>query len=189
MIQENGIFVEFFTAPVEQTYLSKKEGRPIFKDMAHVRMAIPGDRNNSPVFIATDQHKRRFREAWRDFERNGQQNETGTPIGKLPGITKSQTKEVEHFNIRTVEQMAIVSDAAISNMGVGYQDLRARAKAYLEVSQKRSQDTEFQEVREEADRAKKELAQMRAELDAMKTQKEEAEQPKRGPGRPTKSEE
>jgi hypothetical protein len=40
-------------------------------------------------------------------------------------------KECKYFEIHTVEQLANLSDMNVSRMGMGYMELRNKAKAYL----------------------------------------------------------
>lgn len=170
MIQEHGVYVEFFMHPLEMRFKSKQEGRPIFEDVPHVRLVTPGDRNNAPVLVATDEHKNKYREAWKMFESNDHRQITGTPLTLLPGISKSQAKEAEHFNVYTIEQLANISDTAIMNMGIGFRDLRQRSQAYLSASKDRALENKLREENEA----------LKAEMDAMKgeVEKIKAAQPK-----------
>lgn len=171
MFQEHGVYVEFFMHPVEQKFKSVKEGRPVFQDVPHIRLVTPGDRNNAPVFIATDEHKNKYRQAWKAFENNDHRQMIGTPVHMLPGISKSQAVEAEHFNVHTIEQLAEISDSTIMSMGIGFRDLRNRAKAYISASKDRARENELQEKN----------AALQSQIDELKAQMAEREPRKPGP--------
>lgn len=186
MIQEHGVYVEFFMHPVEMRFESQKAGRPVFKDVPHVRLVTPGDRNNQPVFIATDDHKQKYRQAWRAFEENDFKNVVGTPLSMLPGLAQSQAKEAEYFNVHTIEQMAEVSDSAIMNMGIGFRDVRERSKAYLSSSDQRAVEAE---LREQNASLQAQIDEMRALMVGEAALSDDSAPEKRGPGRPPKAKE
>ena len=58
---------------------------------------------------------------------------TGTPLEAWPVITRSQVEELKHFRVRTVEDLAALSDAATAS-GMGLQSLKQKAKAFLEAA-------------------------------------------------------
>ena len=128
---ENSVFVEFYTDAVEMGFESEKEGRPIFKDMAHVRILIPGDKNNIIERRASKEDEQKYPNAWKRFQASEATGHTGTPLEQWPQISRSQVKEAKYFEIHTVEQMAELTDANTARLGMGFSDLRTKAKAYL----------------------------------------------------------
>jgi hypothetical protein len=109
---------------------SAEAGRPIFTDEVYITIIVPGQ-----VDIV-------HRKAWRlDFERfpkqysafKNQQDQdlaSGTPLRVLPWIQLSQVKELEYFNVRTVEQLANMNDS-VSSKFMGAQALKQKAKDFL----------------------------------------------------------
>ena len=53
-----------------------------------------------------------------------------TPLIGWPQVTESQRKELDYFNIRTVEQLASVADGFASNM-MGVQALKQAAQKFI----------------------------------------------------------
>src|SRR5690606_24049750 len=92
---------------------------------------IPGDKNNIIERPAKDADKQKYPRAWTMFERSATEGEQGTPLSQWPQITRAQLKEANYFEIRTVEQMAGLSDTHVQKLGMGFGELRTKAAAYL----------------------------------------------------------
>ena len=119
-----------------------------------------------------------------EFERKARQKRdqrgesgghTGTPLEQWPQITRSQVKEAKYFECHTVEQMSNLSDAHCQKLGMGFQELRNKAKAYLAAAAGTADATA---AAAENDRMRSELAEMKAQLAELSE--------KRSPGRPKK---
>lgn len=164
------------------------------------------DPKNSPmVQISTDYHRFRSRkqggypEEYRAFKAGLETLSTGTPIKEWLG-DNSRTKNLEHFDIYTVEQLAAISDGLCQTLGAGTFDLRKRARAYLTVLK----DTGAAEqalaendvLRQQMEAMQKQLAILTAGMQQKNIQAPEqfpeltaseqlpAEPTRRGPGRP-----
>lgn len=135
MSQESNLFVSFYTDAIEMKAQSDKEGRPIFKDVPFIRIIVPGDTNNIIERMADDADKQRFPKAWARFQSSESQAQEGTPLEQWPQITRSLLKECKYFEIHTVEALAGISDAHIARMGMGFTELRTKAKAWLAAAQ------------------------------------------------------
>ena len=182
------LHVRFFNAPMQDEKASKEAGRPIFRDVPHVEILIPGDPYNqfrTEAWIDENDknsHSRRFPKQYEAFLK-GQSGEAvvGTPIDRLPGITGAQVEELKHFKVRTVEGLANISDALLQNF-MGGHALKQRAQAWLSAAAGNA-PLEAARAELEAERtARKALEERMAALEALAL-----EQPKRGPGRPPKS--
>jgi hypothetical protein len=133
---DSRLYVEFTTEAIHQTAKSEEEGRPIFKDVPHVRIHFPGDRTKQifrPVKFEDDHQgpadPRRFPQQWRAFEAQQEQVQTGTPIEQWGPLTKSQAMEFKAMHIHTVEQLAGIADSNLSWLGA--RELRDKAVAWL----------------------------------------------------------
>ena len=169
-IQEDRVFVEFYTDAVELKYRSEEEGRPIYEDKPHLRITIPGDANNQIERLATEQDKQKYPKAWMRFIQNEKESQVGTPLEQWPQISRSQLKEAKYFEVHTVEQMAQLSDTHITRLGMGFGDLRTKAQAYLKAASGTAESTK--------DAAEKE--RMQREIDDLKLQISELAKPRRG---------
>lgn len=131
---------QFFTDKVELTFQSKMQGRPIYEDREFVRIIIPGDRRSQVVEPVNDEHKARWPEAYKAFTEGLEAPESGTPLTEwaVSGMTKARAAELAHFHVKTVEQLATITDAAVQNLGMGMWELREKARKWLEIAEKGS---------------------------------------------------
>lgn len=131
---ESHLFVQFYTDAVELKAESEKQGRPIFKDMPFVRIIVPGDTNNIIERVADETDKHRFPNAWAKYQNSEAKANDGTPLEQWPQITRSLLKECKYFEIHTVEALSGISDAHVAKLGMGFGELRTKAKAWLEAA-------------------------------------------------------
>lgn len=188
MNSENGALVEFYTEAVQNNFKSKQEGRPIYEDRTFVRIQTPGDTRTTINRPATDQDKARFPKSWHAFQEGLSEVTEGTPLAQWPAVSASQVKELQHVHVRTVDQLAALSDASIQKMGPGYQQLRQSARHWLEHAKGDADQTRLQhendELRDEVAMLKEQLAAANEQIESLS---EPADEPaKRGPGRPPK---
>ena len=127
------LIVAFYSDAVEDVGASKREGRPIYRDVVFVRIQIPGDRDLNVIERpAEDKDKARFPRQWERYQRGEAVSTEGTPLEVWPIMTKGLVKMLKAQNIATVEQLANVDDSNLRNLGIGAREMRDRAKAYLE---------------------------------------------------------
>jgi len=193
--------VEFYIKPIQNMFLSSKNGRPMFDDVIYVRINIPGMKESQIDRPALQEHKTRFPRQWAHFENmtKGDAREIGTPLAEWPILTRSQAEEFRGQKFYTVESLANASDAQINNLGMmaGMSPftLREKARVFL----KSAQDTAIpqqlvDEVAKRDDKIKALEAQMSELLAKLNTPAPAAPVPtvqvpaKRGPGRPSKAE-
>jgi len=131
--QDNSIPV-FYVKAVQHNFRSQEEGRPIFVDKDYVRIIIPGDTRSEVDREVQDKDKDRWPEQWRRFKEDAEEATDGTPLEQWPAVSVSQVAELKAKKIRTVEQLAGVSDGQLQNLGLGARQLRDRAKAFLEAA-------------------------------------------------------
>src|SRR5213080_426079 len=127
---DENLRVNFSLYPHFNQDKSNKEGRPIYDDVEYITIMVPGQTDII------------HRKAWRlDFERfpkqyaafkNNQDQDaaSGTPLRVLPWLQGSQVKELEYFNVRTIEQLANLADS-VAGKFMGAQALKQRAKDFL----------------------------------------------------------
>lgn len=173
MSNPHGVFVEFYTEAVEFKHESEIAGRPVFKEIPFVRIQTPGDRNNILEVKATDYYQKRFPREWEAYKRNaGESSVVGTILSQWPQITKSQVKEAEFFGIKTVEQLSTLSDTNVQKLGMGWMEIRNKAKAYIDAAAGSAATTQ---LASEHERLKADFEALKAQITG---QAEEA--PRRG---------
>lgn len=126
----------FYSKPVEATFRSQQEGRPVFEDRDFVEILIPGDRRSQVHEPVTDEHKQRWPVEWKAFQDGREAPLQGTSLASWPPISRSRVEELAYFNIRTVEQLAALDDGKLQNLGMGARELRGTAQAFLEAAAK-----------------------------------------------------
>lgn len=129
---DDRLHVRFFMRPRIDPLASAAENRPIYKDVPHVEIMIPGDKNNIVTAEVWDQHIRRFPEHWKQFQAGIKEQVVGTPLRAAPFLTEAQCEELAYFKIRTIEQLADLQDGNMSFMGA--RELKQAALKYLEKS-------------------------------------------------------
>lgn len=123
----------FYLRPVEQAHKTATEGRPIFEDVEFVEIIIPGNRGAVHDTMVRAEHRERWPREYAAFKAGQALPVEGTPLEEWPAVTRSQVEELRHFNIRTVEQLAALSDDALNRVvPMGGFSLREKAQRFLE---------------------------------------------------------
>jgi len=128
--EDGSLFVQFYTGAIQDKEASLKEGRPIFKDEEFIRIMVPGDKENVVERVVRDNDRQRFHARYQAWKKNAEEEFQGTPLDKWNFISHAQVEELRYFGIRTVEQLAGVSDGNAQNF-VGINRLRQKAQEYL----------------------------------------------------------
>lgn len=108
-------------------------GRPIYEDMEFVEISVPGDKTSVVDRPVRPEDKRQYAEQYKAFKAGNEEQLTGTPLSQWPVCSRAQVKELEFFHIRTVEQLAEVSDGNLQQVGP-IRALRDRARGWLEAA-------------------------------------------------------
>lgn len=130
---DKALLVRFFTKSVQDNARSAQEGRPIFRDKEYIEIRFPGNRTDAVARPATSKDKQRFPAHYKAFKERVAMPEVGTPLGEWPVISRSQAEELAFYNVKTVEQLASVSDSQGQKF-MGFNGLRQKAKEFLELS-------------------------------------------------------
>lgn len=172
----HGMYCNFYMEAEQDLVKSLEEGRPIFKESPYVMIMTPGDQSSvvrRP--IRTGHHPKddnnRFAVEYNAFLNNMEQPIEGTLLSEWPQISKSQCLELDALHIKTVEQLANLNDGAASQY-MGMQDLKSRAKAWIELASAEAPLAFMTAQLEERDDAiasmKNTMLEMQAELGDLK---------------------
>lgn len=131
--KDQNLYVRFFNHPKRDAEASVEAGRPIFHDTEYVSIMVPGDKTSIVERPADVRDRERFPKHYAAFKNNDEEILDGTPLEAWPGLARSEVEELRYFNIRTVEQLANVSDVHAQKF-LGINTLRRRAEAFLEAS-------------------------------------------------------
>jgi hypothetical protein len=142
---------------------SSEEGRTVYKDVEYVHILIPGDKTLSVFRPVQPSDKARFSMQYSKWQQNKGESLYGTPLAGWPGLSESQRKELEYYNIKTVEQLAGVADNFASQM-MGVQQLKQMAQKYIDASKERAPTLKMLKELEERDNT---IAAMQSQLDRL----------------------
>tara|TARA_R110000868_G_scaffold197709_1_gene443954 strand:- start:3356 stop:4042 length:687 start_codon:yes stop_codon:yes gene_type:complete len=126
---DDKLHVRFFMRPRIDPEESAKKNRPIYKDVPHIEIMIPGDKNNIVTAEVWSQHIQRFPTHWAQFQAGIKDQVVGTPLRVAPFLTEAQVEELAYFKIRTIEQLAEMPDSGVTFMGA--RELKNAAVRYL----------------------------------------------------------
>jgi|3_EtaG_2_1085321.scaffolds.fasta_scaffold22774_3 hypothetical protein len=127
------LLVQFYQGTKKNQIRSAEEGRPIFEEIPYIRIMIPGNRSNVIDRPIRPQDKQRFAQYWKAYEAGQEQGLIGTPLSAWPALSKSEVEELNHFNIRTVEQLADLNDTEAQKFS-GIIALKNKAQAFIDLA-------------------------------------------------------
>lgn len=168
--------VRFFRRAVRDDVRSLEDGVARFKEVEHIQIMVPGDRDNVIVRPAGEGDKRRFGQQYEDWKRNETSEQViGTPLELWGRLTLSQVEEFRYIGVKSVEQLAELNDAACLRMP-GAVELKRKAQAFTQAQADEAPMRKLQaelETRDEKIAAQDErIAQQDAAMAAMKQQVE-----------------
>lgn len=129
---DKGLMVEFYMRPIGNAVRTAAEGRPIFDQVEYVKISAVGQRNMEVDERVNDTHRRRFGNRYDRFKSGSEPVGEGTPLEEWPPLGVAQIAELRAIKIRTVEQLANVGDAHLTNLGTGGRQLRDKARAFVQ---------------------------------------------------------
>ena len=86
---KDGVLAVFFRKPVQNHAETKAKGVPIFDDVEHCKIVLPGDSRTIIVERLNDDHKKRWPEVWKAFQERQNGVANGMPIEELPILTRT----------------------------------------------------------------------------------------------------
>lgn len=140
--------VRFETRPVEDVAASKEAGRYIAKDVEYVIITAPYSEGKENIhrkvsdwmpYLEQEVRAGRMPVEWVDryklqyqkWKEGQELPPDGTPIKGWGMISPAQQEMLVHIGILTVEELAQVNDTGMRAMGMGGQDLKNKAMAWL----------------------------------------------------------
>lgn len=138
-------------AATEKAREEDPEALPRFKDVEFVEMHIPGDKLNIVVKPVDATIRKLYAKRYADWKAGRQDVLTGIPLQELPGVFESQIQTLQFAKVRTVEELADLSDEVLQRLGIGYRALSVRAKAYLDKARGGAQEAKLQKAIAEKD--------------------------------------
>lgn len=130
-LMDDRMIVSFSVEPRLDQAASDKANRPVFNDCEYIEVRTPGNTTNIVKRPVTDMDKARFQAKYAAWKESGDNVTEGTPLAAWPALTVSQVKELAHFGIKTVQQLAALGDNELQNFR-GAHALKGKAQDFLE---------------------------------------------------------
>jgi hypothetical protein len=172
----------FFSHPVKDEEASKKAGRPIYKDVDHVKIRIAGNKYTVGVFpaVATWMTKKqmteygeeevivtyadRFNKQYLEYKAGDQQSFGGTPLAEAPFLSEGKRRELKAIHVNTVEALAAIDGQPLKMLGPGGRELKNQAIAYIENALKGVGSTKLADELSKRDKQIEDLMRQMAEM-------------------------
>ena len=129
---DKALIVEFFVGKKLLGAKSREEGREVYEDREFVKIQIKRQDKQVVIEEVKPLHKQKFPIAYQLFQMGKPVPVIGTPVEQLPGVGPSLAHHLKGINLRTIEDVAGVTDEnTLSRIGMGARDLVNRAKAFI----------------------------------------------------------
>lgn len=159
-----GLIVRWSIRPWHNKRASLEAGCPKYEDREWISIRIPGDNTFGIDHFATDEEKQEHAASLAAFRKNhSSEGVIGTLLEEWPQVTRSLAEELRNVGIKTVEQLAALTDANAKNVPRG-SDLRTQAKAYLDAAKAGAPTAKLAE----------EVRQMRNEIETLRRERDDA---------------
>jgi hypothetical protein len=174
--QDKHLIVLFTEEPWHDKSESAKQGRPIYTQRDFVLIMVPGDKDSVVKRPATQMDIDRFPMHYQRYKNKQEQRfGNGTPLRAVAFLSASQAKELEFFNVYTVEQLATIPDVHAQKF-MGIHGLKKLANDYLTLAREQAPMTAMREEMEKKDQQIAAQAQAIDELGQRLKALEEAKQ-------------
>jgi hypothetical protein len=168
---DKALHVRFHLHPCLQQDATASAGRPQYKDKVYIEIISPGDPKSVVDRPMHEQDKYRFPERWRAFEAGHGDVMEGTPLAAWGLVTPSQIEELAYFRVRTVEQLASLSDSGAQNIGPILK-LREAARDFV---QRTEGNAPFLQLQAQAEKQQEEIEALKVSAKAAREKDAEIE--------------
>jgi len=192
-----GLNVQFYRGTKRDVFNSTLQGLPLDVGIDYVKVSNAGEKDNV-IHEVNELHKRRWPEQWRAYQEGRAQIADGTPMDMLFPGNPEIVSTLKANNVHTIEQLADYPDSSLTAFTPTW---KAKAQQFL----KGKVDNRFPELEARAQNAEARLVEMEAmmkqllasqgsvnsadQVEVANIVPVDPEQPRRGPGRPPKTQE
>jgi len=128
----DGCRPEFYFRSVHFDGLDAAAGKPVFKDVEYVRIVVPGDKTSQVDRKVRPEDLQRWPQQYAAWKANNELPMEGMPLEKWTLISPAEVDTFKYFKVRTVEDLAKLTDTQIQNLGTGAMRLRKEAIAWVQ---------------------------------------------------------
>src|SRR5215831_13713798 len=127
---------EFYMDPVRDEAASAQAGREIYREVERVKIIVPGATQATVVVKnVSDVERNRWPDEYRAWRAGQEMPLSGTPIEHWPLLNSAQVKMLRAVDVRSVEEVARLSDVHVQGLVMGGMSLREQARAWLDNSE------------------------------------------------------
>lgn len=133
----------------------------VYKNVDFINITVIGNEKLIVDQPVNESHKKRFPHAWQSFKRGIDTVSRGTPLGQLEGMAPALITACLAKNISSIEDLAILTDTHLSNMGMGAREFRSRAVEFVRKKNEAKSninESAINELRSELDMMRQEVA-------------------------------
>ncbi len=127
----DGNIIIFHMRKIKNNFLSKTNDELHYEQVPYMKIISPGQRYSTVDRKVRAIDKQDYKEQWQAFEKKQELRTKGSPLSEWSGVEEEMIRELEHMNVFTVQDLANVSDANLTNIGPGAGKLREAAKLYV----------------------------------------------------------
>ena len=165
-------YVKFYRQWVKNKFKSEQEGREVGETQDFILIISPGMDKTEVRRRVNEADKMQYPQEWFAFQQGKENQVSGTPIELLPGIGEGVADMLKAIYIYTIEQLAGLGDLQLQRVGMGGNELRSKAKAYLSKS-----SAEVVSVKEQLEALKDQLKKQSEELEQLRNEKANRKKP------------
>jgi hypothetical protein len=175
---DQGVIGSFEMVSEYKPFKSEKSGTEVFEDVIYVRISVRGNDKTEVNRPAREEDFRRFPFAYQQFKAGLGNTGRGTALSVI-GMDASQVRTFHAKNVFTIEDLALVNDNNLQNLGAGAREWRHKAKAYVDGRAPKAANTEqVDELRGQLGEALALLKAQQAEIEALKARRKPGPKPK-----------
>ena len=124
--------IRFYRDKFLMGYASEAAGHPVYEDRDFIEINIPGDMNNVIQRPVTDRDTQQFAAAYARYKEGLEPSVEGVPLQAWSRLTPAQVANYKALGVKTVENVAGMSDQVCNKVAMGAMADRTAAKAYLD---------------------------------------------------------
>jgi len=127
---EAGVYVQFSLKAKKKCDADKVTGLPVYVDKEWVEIT-PAGGNQMVERWVTDKDRERFKFQYEAFKKGIEPPLEGLAVENWPSATPAEVKMLRAANIRTVEDLALISESGLKAVGFGARGIQRKARQFL----------------------------------------------------------
>lgn len=131
MAESSSEVIRFDMVSKQDEAASRAAGRPVFRELEYIEIRNPGDRLSINHRQIEDEDKRKYANQYAHWLKTREDPTSGTPLREWAPVTRSQVEHLAYSGVKTVEELAGVTDGNAQQLGAGYISLIQKARDQL----------------------------------------------------------